>query len=137
MGSRFTQRQRSAIGTLLILLPAAAMAARLEISSTPAGGTVFLDDRYLGTTPLDIEIDAEGRHLLRIEKRGSTPWRGSVDLGPEPLQLQIELSPQALGQISVITEPSLADVYVDGRLLGKSPVVAADVSLGFHRVQIA
>ena len=98
-----------------------AVAGQLEVLSTPAGGTVFLDDRYLGVTPLSLDVDATGAHLLRIEKRGYVPWRGTAELGGGPARAEAELLPETLGRISVSTEPDGADVYIDGRLVGKSP----------------
>lgn len=113
------------------------MAAELQVGSQPEGATVFLDDRYLGVTPLSADVQADGPHLLRIEKRGFAAWRESIQIGPGPTRVQAELAPAALGRISVLTDPSSAGVYVDGRIVGKSPVTADDLDLNHHRVQIA
>lgn len=114
-----------------------AVAGQLEVVSTPAGGAVFLDDRYLGVTPLSVELGAEGAHLLRIEKRRHAPWRGTVELRAEPVRVEATLTPETLGRISVTTDPEAADVYVDGRLIGKSPIVATGLTLTAHQVRSA
>jgi tetratricopeptide (TPR) repeat protein len=137
MGRWTTAGSVASITLLLALTPAALMAARLEVASQPEGATVFLDDRYLGSTPLALDIDAAGAHLVRIQKRGFAVWRGTVELGPEPARVQAQLSPETLGRIEVVTDPSSADVYVDGRLVGKSPAAVDSLELDHHRVQIA
>ena len=117
-------------------LARAVCAGPLEVASVPPGGAVFLDDRYLGVTPLSVEVDATGAHLLRVEKRGYAPWRARADFGGEIVRVEARLAPEALGRLEVRTDPDGADVYVDGRLIGKSPTVAGDLSLASHQVRL-
>jgi hypothetical protein len=56
----------------------AAATAGLIVESRPAGATVFLNDRRLGTTPLKMESVATGVHAIRLELEGYRRWSSSV-----------------------------------------------------------
>ncbi len=129
--------RRALIAFLLASACMPAIASPLDVTSEPAGGTVFLDDRYLGTTPLSIDVPAEGEHLIRVERRGFVSWRGTVTLGAEATRVEATLQTEALGSISASTDPDGADVYIDGVLTGKSPLTVPDLPLGGHQVQVS
>ena len=95
--------RRALIAFLLASACMPAIASPLDVTSEPAGGTVFLDDRYLGTTPLSIDVPAEGEHLIRVERRGFVSWRGTVTLGAEATRVEATLQTEALGSISAST----------------------------------
>ena len=42
----------------------------LDISSTPSGAFVYLDENYMGETPLSISKAAEGYHSIKLTKSG-------------------------------------------------------------------
>ena len=130
-------RHLSALWLVALLADAGgrALSADLSITSVPPGATAFLDDRYIGLTPVALAVDGAGSHLVRLEKRGYAPWRGSVEVGDQPAKVEAQLTAEALGRISVMTNPPAADVYVDGLLLGKSPIAATDLELSSHTVQ--
>jgi serine/threonine protein kinase len=45
-------------------------AVQIEINSTPSGAEVFLNDTFIGKTPLPWELSSQEQILLRVEKRG-------------------------------------------------------------------
>jgi len=133
---RRTGGARRALGALFALgLAVTPCAAPLTVESTPPGGGVFLDDRFVGVTPVTVELDAEGRHLLRVEKRGYAVFRQAVEVLREPLLVRAELAPAQKGRISVTTIPSGAEVTIDGRSHGRSPLETDGLDLGPHTVQ--
>jgi hypothetical protein len=50
----------------------------LMVDSRPAGASVFVDDRLVGTTPLLIDPLDVGEHRVRIERDGYRRWTSSV-----------------------------------------------------------
>lgn len=114
---------------------AAAWGAPVEVLSTPAGAGVYLDDRYVGATPVTVEVDGAGKHLLRLEKRGCAAFRQVVEVGGEPVQVRAELAPGLKGKLTVTTTPAGAEVTIDGQPYGKSPVEAEGLDFGPHTVQ--
>jgi serine/threonine protein kinase len=68
----------------MVKTPAAAAAARTEaplvVESKPAGASVFLDGRAVGTTPLTFPLVTVGTHSIRLTLDGYRPWTGSVEV---------------------------------------------------------
>jgi hypothetical protein len=52
----------------------AATTGTLVIESRPAGATVFLNGRAVGTTPVSVPETAPGTHRIRLEMAGFNPW---------------------------------------------------------------
>jgi formylglycine-generating enzyme required for sulfatase activity len=96
--------------------------ARLKVTSVPAGATVWADDRELGPTPLETDLDA-GRYTLAIVhpefRRFESPL--TVVAG-QPLTVgPIELG-MPDGRLVVQSRPSGADVSIGGRYRGRTPL---------------
>ena len=99
--------------------------ARVSVSSVPAGATVWADDRELGTTPLETELDA-GRYTLAIVhpefRRFESPLTvvagQPVNIGPVELGMPD-------GRLVVTSRPAGADVSIGGRYRGRTPVTVS------------
>lgn len=104
-------------------IPMIANAATVTLSSNPAEARVLMDNEPVGTTPLTLETVPAGRHALRIEKDGfATSFRVfQVEVG-QKLELTANLSKEP-GGLRVKTKIPGADVYLEGSLLGKSPLL--------------
>ena len=50
----------------------------LAVESVPAGAAVFIDQQYVGDTPLDLTRIRAGSHAIRMEREGYTRWTASV-----------------------------------------------------------
>lgn len=73
---------RLAFALLALLVSAPGCVLRtLEVRSTPAGATVYLDDTEVGVTPLDLPFDFYGTRDIRVAKQGYRPHQGEVALG--------------------------------------------------------
>jgi formylglycine-generating enzyme required for sulfatase activity len=99
--------------------------ARLSVASVPAGATVWADDRELGTTPLETELDA-GRYTLAIVhpqfRRFESPL--TVVAG-QPIQVgPVELG-MPDGRLLVSSRPAGADVSIGGRYRGRTPLTVS------------
>jgi hypothetical protein len=55
---------------------------RIQLTSTPAGARVSIDNAYLGVTPLISGTLLSGRHRVRVEADGRFPWDSSVEVFP-------------------------------------------------------
>jgi len=98
--------------------------ATLEVRSDPSGAQVYLDGRYLGLTPLVSSV-APGRHQVEVRKEGYEPYKVSVRLNPgERVRVYARLVPAVTtGRLEVRSEPSGAQVYINGAYRGKTPLV--------------
>jgi hypothetical protein len=50
--------------------------------SRPSGAQVFVDGRFVGTTPLRLSDVAAGSHAVRIALPGHRRWVTSVNVSP-------------------------------------------------------
>ena len=96
--------------------------SNVEISSEPAGATIYAGDRQVGETPATIEL-LEGTHQVTVVTDGFRAWDGTVVAQPNVDQVLpvIRLQP-ADAKLLVNTIPRGANVTVNGRYRGQSPI---------------
>lgn len=99
--------------------------SNVEITSEPAGATIYDGDETLGTTPATIEL-LEGSHQISVVREGFKAWDGTVEAEPNTDQVLplIRLEP-ANARLLVNSIPRSANVTVDGRYRGQSPITLA------------
>jgi serine/threonine protein kinase len=107
----------------------------LAVQTNPAGATVVIDGQQRGATPLSIALEP-GRHVLELVTEGdvrSLPV--TITAGGQVSQFfELPRAASALGELQIRTEPAGAQVTVDGRVLGKSPLTAEGLTPGPHTV---
>jgi hypothetical protein len=59
------------------------------VRSDVAGASVFLDRKYLGTTPLDVDGLAPGSHQLNVSAEGHEGQVRTVEIGDAPAEVTI------------------------------------------------
>ena len=96
--------------------------SNVEVTSEPAGATIFDGERRLGQTPATIEL-LEGSHQISVVLEGFSAWDGTVEAKPNTNQALplIRLQP-ANAKLLVNSIPRSANVTVDGRYRGQSPI---------------
>jgi len=96
----------------------------LEVHSEPSHALVYVDNAYVGQTPLVASVEA-GRHRIVVKKPGYQPYEVSVRLNPgERVQVYARLYPEVeRGRLSVRSDPEGARVYLNGNYQGKTPLV--------------
>jgi formylglycine-generating enzyme required for sulfatase activity len=94
----------------------------VSFSSEPAGAAILVGDKELGVTPATIEL-LEGTHQVSVLLAGYSAWDGIVTAVPNVAQSlpRIRLQP-ANARLQVTTIPRGANVTVDGRYRGQSPI---------------
>lgn len=96
--------------------------ANIDVSTEPSGAIVYAGERKLGQTPLRLEL-LEGSHDLSILLDGYKAWDGTVtaEANVDQRVPTIRLEP-ANARLMVNTIPRSANVTVNGRYRGQSPV---------------
>ena len=137
-----------------------AEAGRVLVRSTPSGARVVVDGREYGQTPAAVRGLAYGTHQVRLTRDGYAAEERRVALSASrPAQsITVPLSrmrtasvatsdtapapstPASLGRfvgrLVIDSRPSGAKVYVDGKMVGNTPVEMGDVRAGEHVVRI-
>jgi glutaredoxin-related protein len=135
---------------------AAAAAPQLLVRSTPSGARVFVDGRDVGRTPASVSDLPRGSHRVRVAQDGFVTEDRRVVIagtGSQALNLTLE-RPRAAGaakppgapvsattgtlttQLKVESRPTNARVYVDGRLIGTTPLALEQVEAGEHNIRL-
>jgi formylglycine-generating enzyme required for sulfatase activity len=95
--------------------------APVTLSSVPSGADILVDGRVLGSTPDVLELTAGDREI-EIALPGYNSWQRQVRvIADEPLELPAVSLSLADGRIALATEPSDAQVMVNGEYVGTSP----------------
>lgn len=96
--------------------------APVTVTSRPAGATILAGDEALGETPATVELP-EGRNELSLVLEGYKPWEGRITaFADTPVTLPTVELDKADGVLRVVSEPAGANVTVDGRYRGQTPV---------------
>jgi PKD repeat protein len=123
-------------------------AGSLEITSTPDGALVFIDNSMKGITPVTLTDTATGNYMLLIRKEGYDDYTRTISIGPStPAILGVTLTrsvfeptvlpTHSFGSIAVTSYPPGAAVFLDGRLAGTTPTVVSGVATGIHEITLS
>ncbi|MDR1727452.1 MAG: PEGA domain-containing protein [Acidobacteriota bacterium] len=87
---------------------AGARYAKLDVASTPAGADVELDGDFVGSTPLELELEA-GAHEVVVKKKGFQPWRRSLKTSGATVRISADLEPDsAVAEDAPVASPAPA-----------------------------
>ena len=107
------------------------------IDSIPEGATVEIDGNPVGITPLETEI-AAGSYRLTLKAERFKDWQTQLVVKPnQPQRIEdIRLLP-ADGKLTVRTQPAGANVMINKRYVGQTPLKTAVSADTVHLVQIS
>ncbi|MCP4749293.1 MAG: PEGA domain-containing protein [Proteobacteria bacterium] len=93
--------------------------ADLQVQSTPSA-KLYIDGVYKGRTPIVVKIDG-GKHIVELKKKEfQTVSKKVTGIPFVANKLQSRLIP--LPELEVVSDPSGAAVFMDGRPMGKTPL---------------
>ncbi len=88
---------------------------RLTVNSKPAGASILIGGKFLGTTPQTLELAAETDHELRLSKAGYTTTEQAFRLAPdEERDIEVQL-PVEYGTVFLKVQPAGATLQINGR----------------------
>jgi PKD repeat protein len=116
-----------------------ALSGSIAITSFPAGAMVFVDGTHRGTTPVILPEIPTGNHRVTLSFKGYDEWNHTISVGSgqmAAINAELEATKEITGSLAVITDPSGAEIYIDGNFKGVSPVTIQGLSAGIHTVQL-
>ena len=133
----------------------------IVVRSTPAGAKVLVDGKDYGRTPLTVRDLARGAHRVQVTREGFVGEDRRLTITTAKAQLlTVQLArprpaapatrkpsiataaaPAAAagrgpGPLVVESRPAGAKVFLDGRLIGTTPMSAAGIAAGEHAVRL-
>jgi hypothetical protein len=115
--------------------PAVATTGTLVVTTNPSGAMIAVDGVAKGVTPVTLTL-APGTHEISLTGAGEprvVPV--TITAGTEATQyIELAATRSTSGQLQVRTDPSGAQVIVDGVSRGTSPITVNDLTPGEHAV---
>jgi len=108
----------------------------LQLTSSPSGAEIYLDNQYKGSTPATIADVTPGTHVLEFRYPGYQTWTATITIAAGTSQYSPTLTPEAVTQqtgsptpIPVIVETSSGTTVT--AQAGRDTIVIGD-SLNFY-----
>jgi len=112
---------------------------KIKVTSSPSYAEVYLDGAYQGRTPITLSNVKVGKHTVKVTKKdyydyGETPQvKGNVTTSVfAPLQ-----PIPRTGSLDIDSDPSYAEVYLDGSYRGKTPLTISNLEVGKYQIRIS
>ncbi|AFU98127.1 PEGA domain-containing protein [Simiduia agarivorans] len=107
----------------------------INLSTRPSGASVTVNGSFLGETPVALSLAPGRDHVIKVFKDGyqDLQTRRAIASGDQQ-DLMLALQP-ALGKINISTDVSDAELYVDGRLMGR-PNQILELPARPHKIEV-
>ena len=108
----------------------------LYISSDPAGASVWIDDtKQDGVTPVLVDKQRAGEHKIYVEKGDLSAL--TIERVEANVVKKVNLTLGfATGSVNVFSDPIEADVLLDGKKAGVTPLTIEDLKTGEHTLEV-
>ncbi|MBS3735691.1 MAG: PEGA domain-containing protein [Candidatus Bipolaricaulota bacterium] len=94
----------------------------LSVDSSPQSAEVYVDGNFVGTTPGTVSVEP-GTREVTLKRSNYEHWSTTVLVQPyKKKRIEADLRPTTITRLTVKSTPKGADVYVDGKFQGKTPV---------------
>ena len=101
-----------------------------------SGCDIYINNELKGPSPWTGKV-ASGTYIVEARKDGHRPTTISQNISATPSKQTYKLDSPVpiLGAINVISTPLMADIYVDGKLVGETPLIY-DLLVGTHEISV-
>ncbi len=107
----------------------------VEFVVQPSGAAVVLDGRQVGTAPIRLSDVTRGHHEYSLSAPSHDTVEGAFDFEIGQNLLIVRELADVSGHVRFETDPPGASIYLDGELVGTSPLELEDVPPGVHLVR--
>lgn len=112
------------------------LSGKVSVSTDPPGARVFIDGSQEGISPVEIDKVAHGRHTVVVVKPGFAKREKEIELEyGEELSVYLRLKVK-VAVFSVFSFPSGAEVFLDGKKAGVTPLRLKNVKPGRHKLLV-
>ena len=108
----------------------------VQITSTPPGATIFIDNQFVGVTPYAARDLPQGTHSVKLEKMGCRRYFGVVTVGSASARLHVALQAERSAEIRIASLPSNAAAYVNGQYRARTPLALAELPAGSYEIRL-
>ncbi|WP_321508044.1 PEGA domain-containing protein [uncultured Methanoregula sp.] len=143
---RIVAGQRTPVTVALGNLPPTV--GSIEVASAPTGASIYLDGTYMGQTQpndyFDLTSLLQGSHTVTLRLADYQDYTHTVFVtGGQIVTVNAKLTPvtpgpvaDTTGQITIVSTPPGANVFLDNTFRGITPVTLNDVLQGSHIIAV-
>lgn len=123
--------EKALLGAVAKVVPAA---STLDVTSTPPGATVFIDDVKVGVTPLNTQV-LPGERVVRIDLKLHQPIEETVVIPIRGAASLAKALDKVAARIVITASPPGAEILIDGTVAGKDKVDRG-IAPGDHTIRL-
>ncbi|MFT7688201.1 MAG: sulfatase activating formylglycine-generating enzyme [Candidatus Azotimanducaceae bacterium] len=110
--------------------------ANIQISSQPSAD-IIIDGKKVSRSPALVEI-IQGERLIKIQQKGYKTWEGNIDVVAGVDQtLDLLVLEKSDGKVAINTTPSGANVNINGKYRGQTPIQLTLAPGNDYRVRLS
>ena len=111
----------------------------IRVTSSPSYAEVYLDGAYRGKTPITLSNIEVGKHTVKVTKKDYYDYSETVQVKGNvttPVFARLQPVPRT-GSLNIDSDPSYAEVYLDGSYRGKTPLIISNLEVGKYQIRIS
>jgi len=108
----------------------------LHIDSNPSGARVYINEKFHGMTPVNIDALSEDRAKVVVKKNYYDDWTQNLVLQAgrdEKVNANLKIKQ---GNVKIISSPEKADVVLEGKKIGTTPINKS-INYGEYSISIS
>ncbi len=106
----------------------------LIVKTEPAGVSIFLNDSLMGLSPITVEGLDIGKHYLTLKKTGYYLKKAELNIDTAGVS-ELFFTLQQPGGLKISSTPVGAEVLIDGKPSGKTPLNSSQMKPGEYKVR--
>ncbi len=110
----------------------------LTVVANPPEAKIFLNDKLMGISPLELFSVSAGNYNLKITLNGYETWQKRIDI-PAGQEIPVDanlIKSISHGEIFIDSIPNGAVIFIDSQHHGATPKKIKDISLGVHQISL-
>ncbi|SDF80476.1 PEGA domain-containing protein [Methanolobus vulcani] len=108
----------------------------VSVSTTPSGAKVYIDDKYIGASPLTSTGLLPGSHAISISMNGYRDVSDTFIINADSSSSYKKLLVKQNGNIDIDSTPSGAKVYLSGSYKGVTPLYLESISPDTYNINV-
>ena len=106
--------------------------------TAPNGATIWVNGTQKGTGSWSGELST-GTYIFEARKEGHRAQKLTKTISATPARQSYTLdAPTPItGSVDINSSPAMADIYIDGKLVGSSPMKINDIIVGSHTLKLS
>lgn len=110
----------------------------ITVFSNVERSSVYLNDTFLGKTPLSFSHLIPGSYTLRVVKDGHKDWEAEVAIVENKTRRYSAEMEEVSGELSmrIISNPEKSDVFININYAGQTPLLLDNLPPGQYRVRL-